>query len=80
MALCVEAKAHLNSKFVWLVRMREHFTHLIKRFKKRAIEEGRLDYFNTKRNNLNILVEETKIMILVNVCLKVKGFLFVSLK
>jgi hypothetical protein len=22
MALCVEAKAHLNSKFVWLVRMR----------------------------------------------------------
>jgi hypothetical protein len=33
MALCVEAKAHLNSKFVWLV-MREHFTHLIKRFKK----------------------------------------------
>jgi hypothetical protein len=34
MALCVEAKAHLNSKFVWLVRMREHFTHLIKRFKK----------------------------------------------
>jgi hypothetical protein len=43
MALCVEAKAHLNSKFVWLVRMREHFTHLIKR-----AEEGRLDYFNTK--------------------------------
>jgi hypothetical protein len=50
MALCVEAKAHLNSKFVWLVRMREHFTHLIKRFKKRAIEEGRLDYF--ERNTL----------------------------
>jgi hypothetical protein len=49
MALCVEAKAHLNSKFVWLVRMREHFTHLIKRFKKDAIEEGRLDYFNTKK-------------------------------
>jgi hypothetical protein len=48
MALCVEAKAHLNSKFVWLVRMREHFTHLIKRFKK-AIEEG-LDYFNTKEH------------------------------
>jgi hypothetical protein len=48
----VEAKAHLNSKFVWLVRMREHFTHLIKRFKSDAIEEGRLDYFNTKRNTL----------------------------
>jgi hypothetical protein len=28
--------------------MREHFTHLIKRFKKRAIEEGRLDYFKRK--------------------------------
>jgi hypothetical protein len=50
MALCVEAKAHLNSKFVWLVRMREHFTHLIKRFK--SVLLNRLDYFNTKRNTL----------------------------
>jgi hypothetical protein len=52
MALCVEAKAHLNSKFVWLVRMREHFTHLIKRFKKRAIEEGRL-LFQHEKKHLN---------------------------
>jgi hypothetical protein len=59
--------------------MREHFTHLIKRLKKRAIEEGRLDYFNTKRNTLTKYIsrrnKDNDIM-----CLKVKGFLFVSLK
>jgi hypothetical protein len=30
--------------------MREHFTHLIKRLKKRAIEEGRLDYQHEKKH------------------------------
>jgi hypothetical protein len=53
--------------------MRDILLILSNVLKKRAIEEGRLD-FNTKRNTLTKYIsEETKIMILVNV-FEGKGF------